>query len=309
MSMFIGRYSTLLIILIGIILGFSLPNIGLLWRPYLPYLLMLLMFFVSLTVEPKEIVKSTKNYPVIALTLSMVFIVTPLLSLLAGAFFSSAAYDGTVLAFASPSAIATGFWCGIFSGDVAAALVISTVTNLLAIITMPFTMFLALGTTFNINVGWMMLYLSEMILIPLAASFLLKRIYKKSLNNLSEYTSKVNSIIMMMLIWGSIAPGVATVESDVAEFTLLNLFMLIMLGLAFFAAYGLGKKYGRKQAITIGIAASVKNAALSLILGAGIFGSTIGPTVLPPLIANLIAQNILLVPLRMILKDQQDTNV
>jgi predicted Na+-dependent transporter len=184
-------------------------------------------------------------------------------------------------------------------------MVISTVTSLLAIVTMPFTLLLALRTTVNIDVGWMIIYLSEVILIPLAASFLLKTIIKKNLGHLKQHTSRVNSIIMMMLIWGSIAPGVSAVENDAAEFAYLNVFMLITLGLAFFAAYTLGKKYGRKQAITIGIAASVKNAALTLILGATLFGSSLGPTILPPLIANLIAQNILLIPLRAILKDQQ----
>ena len=304
MSTFINRYSTLLIIMLGIALGFLLPNIGLLWKGYLPYLLMLLMFFVSLTVEPKEIIESLRNYRVIALTLAMVFILIPLLSLLAKPLFSPTAYAGTVLAFASPSAIATGFWAAVFNAEVASAMVISTVTSLLAIVTMPFTMLLALRTTVNIDVGWMILYLSEVILIPLAASFLLKAAVKKSLSHLRQYTSKANSFIMMMLIWGSMATGVAAVEKDTSEFIYLNVFMLITLGLTFFAAYTIGKSFGRKQAITIGIAASVKNAALSLTLGATLFGPSLGPTILPPLIANLIAQNIMLIPLRIILKDQ-----
>lgn len=303
MSTFVNKYSTLLIILLGIVLGFLLPNIGLLWKPYLPYLLMVLMFFVSLTIEPKEIVKSIRDYRVIALTLSMVFIITPLLSLLAKPFFSPTAYAGTVLAFAGPSAIATGFWAAVFNAEVASALVISTVTSLLAIVTMPFTMLLVLRTTVNVDIGWMILYLSEVILIPLTASFLLKAIMKKSLNHLKQYTSRANSIIMMMLIWGSISGGVVAVEKDASEFAYLNVFMLMTLALAFFAAYTLGKRYGRKQAITIGIATSVKNAVLSLTLGATLFGSSLGPTILPPLIANLIAQNILLIPLKAILKD------
>lgn len=305
MSTIAGRYWTLLIILLGVVLGFVLPNIGLLWKPYLPYLLMLLMFFVSLTINPKEIKKSTKNYPVIMLSLFMVFIVTPFLSLLAKAFFSPIAYAGTVLAFASPSAIATGFWSSIFNGDVAAALVISTATNLLAIVTMPLTMYLVLGTTVNVDITWMILNLSEMIIIPLGASFLLKRTVRTGLNRLSVYASRFNLIIMTLLIWGSIAPGAAIAKGNAAEFALLNIFMFIMLGLALSVAYTLGRKYGRKQAITIGIASSVKNAALSLVLGATMFGSN----VLPPLIANLIAQNVMLIPLSMILREKQSTRV
>jgi predicted Na+-dependent transporter len=288
----------LLIILLGISLGFLLPSIGAAWKAYLPYLLMLLMFFVSLTVEPKEITHSIKNFPLIALVLFTVFIVTPSLSLLARLLFSQADYTGTVLAFACPSAIATGFWCSVIYGDVATGLVISTVTNLLAIVTLPFTMLILLGTTIRLDTGWMILNLAELILIPLGASFMLKAIAKKSLGHLSRYTSKANSIIMMLLIWGSIAPGVANAEKGIREFAFLNIFMLIMLALAFCVAYGLSRKHGREQAVTMGIASSVKNAALSLVLGLTFFR----PNIMSPLIANLIAQNILLIPLTIILK-------
>jgi predicted Na+-dependent transporter len=69
--------------------------------------------------------------------------------------------------------------------------------------------------------------------------------------------------------------------------------------LAFATAYLLCGRFGRKRAMTIGIAASVKNAALSLVIGETMFG----PAILAPLIANLIAQNLLLVPLKELLKD------
>lgn len=304
MSRPMGEYSTLLVILLGILLGFLLPNVGSAWKSYLPYLLMLLMFFVSLTIEPEEIMSSIKSYRIIALSLFMVFIFTPLLSLLAKPLFPATTYGGTVLAFASPSAIATGFWCSVICGDVAVALVISTVTNLLAIFTLPLTMLLALRSTFSIDVGWMIVNLSEVILIPLGASFLLKGIVRRSLRHLNDYTSRVNLVIMTMLIWGSIAQGAAIAEDHALEFVFLNIFMLATLGLAFSTAYGLGRRYGRERAVTVGIAACVKNAALSLVLGvagAQVFGSGI----LPPLIANLIAQNILLIPLTFILKKQR----
>jgi predicted Na+-dependent transporter len=305
MSKSMSEYSALLIVLLGVLLGFLLPGIGRTWKAYLPYLLMLLMFFVSLAVEPKEIAYSIKNYSLIVLVLFIVFIVTPSLSLLARPLFSQADYTGTVLAFACPSAIATGFWCSVIFGDVATGLVISTVTNLLAVVTLPLTMLVFLGAAVRIDIWWMILNLAELILIPLGASLMLKRMAGKSLGHLSGYTSKVNSIIMMLLIWGSIAPGVADAEKDGLGFVLLNIFMLIVLGLAFCIAYELGRKHGRERAVTVGIAGSVKNAALSLVLGLAIFGSN----VLSPLIANLIAQNVLLIPLTIILKKRCGNNL
>jgi predicted Na+-dependent transporter len=299
MKVSINKFSTMLVILVGIMLGFLLPDVGILWKPYVSYLLMLLMFSVSMVIEPKEITECAKNYPIIMLSLFMVFILTPLLALSAKVFFSPTDCSGTMLGFASPSAIATGFWSSVFNGDVAFGLVISAITNLLAIVTLPLTMLLTSGTTVTVDAVWMVLNLSELILIPLAASFLLKRFLEQASTRLGEYTPKANLIIMTLLIWGSIAPGVATVESNAAEFVLLNIFMLSALGLAFLAAYLYSRKYGRRQAITIGIATSVKNAVLALVLGEMVFGQS----VLPPLIANLIAQNLLMIPLGMILME------
>ncbi len=75
--------------------------------------------------------------------------------------------------------------------------------------------------------------------------------------------------------------------------------MLFVLSLAFVAAYLVGKRFGRRQAVTFGIAACVKNAALVPVVGVTGFG----PAVLPPLVANLIAQNLLVVLLRIFIRD------
>ena len=81
-------------------------------------------------------------------------------------------------------------------------------------------------------------------------------------------------------------------RNNVAEFALLNAFMLGILALAFTLTHFLTRRFGHKKAISIEISTTVKNAALSLVIGLAAFGHQ----VLPPLIANLIAQNLLLIP-------------
>jgi predicted Na+-dependent transporter len=299
MNSFVTRYSTSVVVLLSIVLGFLLPDIGLIWRPYLSFLLMFLMFLVSLAIEPKEIIESAKNYRVTFLALFMVLVFTPFLSLFAKPLFSPVSYVGTVLAFCAPSAVATAFWSGVFEADVAIALVISTTTSLLSIITVPMTMLVMVGAAVNVDTSWMMLNLVESVLIPMTAAFVFKKLLGRASKRLTAYSFRAELAIIVLLIWGSIAPGVVHVKDDIGEFASLNVFMLVTLGSAFATAYFLTRRHDRKQAITIGIAASVKNAALSLVIGTTMFG----PTILAPLIANLIAQNLLLVPLKAFLKE------
>jgi predicted Na+-dependent transporter len=55
-------------------------------------------------------------------------------------------------------------------------------------------------------------------------------------------------------------------------------------------------RFGHKKAISIEISTTVKNAALSLVIGLATFPTLI----IPPLIANLIAQNLFLIPAKAI---------
>jgi BASS family bile acid:Na+ symporter len=299
LSAVISKYPTPLIIVLSIALGFLLPQVGLILKPYLALLLMLLMFCVTLSIEPNEIAHSVRNYPVIIMGLFTVFVLTPLLSLPAKAFFPPIVYAGTVLAFCCPSAIATSFWAKVFKGDVSTAMVISIITNMLSIATIPATMLIAVGTAVNVDTASMMVNLGEIILIPIIVSFLLRELVRVDWNRAKIYSSRIELCILVLLIWGSIAPGVEYARNTVTEFALLNAFMFGTLAIAFILTYFLTRGFGHKKAISIQIATTVKNAALSLVVGLTAFG----PQILPPLIANLIAQNLLLIPAKALTKE------
>ena len=297
MSALVSRYLTPLTIILSIALGFSLPQVGLIWKPYLSVLLMLLMFFVALDIEPNEIASATRTYPVIMMGLFTAFILVPVMALPAKPFVSSIVYAGIILALCCPSAIVSAFWAKAFRGDIATALVMSITTNLLSIITVPATMLIAVGTVLNVNIASMMLNLAEIILVPMVASFLLRRFVHLDWNRASPFSSKAELCILALLVWGSIAPGVEYVRNDIAEFVFLNIFMLGILALAWTLTHFLTRRFGHKKAVSLEIATTVKNAALSLVVGLTAFGPQ-SARILPPLIANLIAQNLLVISAR-----------
>ena len=293
MSALIGRYFTSLIVVLSIFLGFAFSQVGMIWKPYLAVLLAFLMFFVTLTIEPNEIAHSVRNYPIILVGLFTTFVLVPVLALFAKPFFSPIIYAGALLALCCPSAIVSAFWAKVFKGDIATALVMSVSTNLLSIITIPATMLIAIGKTLNVDVLSMMVNLAEIILVPMAASFLLRRFVHFDWNRASGYGFRVELGLLFLVVWGSIAPGVEYVRNNLVSFALLNGFMVGTLAFAFTLTHFLTRRFGHEKAISIEIATTVKNAALSLVIGLAAFPQD--PQVLPPLIANLIAQNLLLI--------------
>jgi predicted Na+-dependent transporter len=298
MSALISRYFTSLIVVLSIILGFALPQVGVIWSgaPYLTLLLMFLMFFVTLSIEPNDIAQAIRNYPIILVGLFTTFVLVPVLALSTKPFFPAIIYAGTILALCCPSAIVSSFWTKVFKGDIATALVMSIITNLFSIVTIPATMLIAVGTVLNVPITSMMLNLAEIILIPMTASFLLRRFVHLDWNRVSGYGSRVELGILVLVVWGSTASGVEPVRNNVAQFASLNAFMLGILALAFTSTHFLTKRFGHKKAISIEISTTVKNAALSLVIGLATFPTPI----LPPLIANLIAQNLFLIPAKAI---------
>ncbi len=299
MSTIISKYLTLLVIVLSIVLGFVLPQVGLLWKPYLTVLLVILMFSLTLSIEPRQISRSISDYRVIGIGLFTIFVLMPSLSLISRIFFLPIVYAGTVLAFCCPSAIATTFWAKVFKGDVATAIVISVFTNLISIVTIPVTMLIAVGTTVNVDIAGLMLNLAEIVLIPMAASFLLRRAIHVDWTGLNKYSSRLELGILALLVWGSTAPGANYALNNLPDFVWLNVFIFALLASAFVMTHFLMRRFGHQKTISIEIATIVKNAALSLVLGLTAFG----PDVLPPLIANLVAQNLLLVLVKALNKE------
>jgi predicted Na+-dependent transporter len=253
---------------------------------------MLLMFSVALGLESKEITAAAKSYPVIITGLCTTLILVPIMGLSTKPFFSPMNYAGTILALCCPSAIVSSFWTKTFRGDVATALVISVITNLLSIITIPITILVAVGMTLNVNATSIILNLAEIILLPIALATVIKKYVRIDWNRLRSFGSRAELGIIVFIIWGSIAAGVVYVEGDLTEFAFLNGVIFSILVIASAITYLLARRFGYQRAIAVMIPTIVKNAALSLVIGLTVFGSEI----LPPLIANLIAQNLILIP-------------
>jgi len=299
MKTFLTRNSTSIVVLLSLLVGFLFPTVGLIWGNYLGVLLILLMFFSFLRINTQETKQSLRNLRPIGFALLMVCFFLPLFALPAKIIFPPVIFAGIVLAFASPSAVVTAFWTRIFKGDIAFALVITVMVTLLAVVTIPVTMLLETGTTVGMDLGALVRLLAELVLIPVLAVFLLKRAVSIRWEGITKNMHAVELLIVFLLVWGSIAPGTGTVENDPVQFLSLSIFILFFIALGFSMAYLLGKKFGYGRAIATGIATCVKNAGLSLVIGLSVFKSA----VLPPLIANLVVQNLLIVSLELLFRE------
>ncbi len=284
-----------IVVLVSIVLGFSFPDVGLAWKPFLPLLLAILMFFVTLGMQIEHVARSFRQYPALLSGLTAIFVLTPLIALTAKPLFPQITFTGVMLAFSCPCALVTSFWAKILNGDTATGLVLSAITNIMSIVTVPATLLLALGTSVIIDLNFMIINLAEVLLIPTLLSFGIRMLTKRNLTKVTSYTQNLQLVLLLLLIWGATSPGVSAALNSLTEFVSLATYMLVALAFAFVISYTLTLRIGKPQAITIGIASSIKNGALALVIGT----ATFQPAIVLPLVANLIAQTLLLVPLKL----------
>ncbi len=303
---FIRKFSSILVALIAVSLGLLLPGIGLLWHPYTSIFLALIMFFVSLNIKPREFVSSLRNYKIILLALGLVFLVPPILSVVGIPFFKPIEYAALVIAFSSPAAISSVFWCDVFCGHTPLALIISMVTNILALVTVPITILLVTQSIAQIDSAAIFANLFFILVVPLVAAQALRRLLSQKTQKIAVRSPPIQQALVLFLIWGAVAPGAIFVKESPVEFLLFLFFILLVLSATFVVAFFSGRRFGRSSAIALSVVSSHKNSTLAIVIGELV----LGPIALPVLIANLVGQNLFVIPARAALyfsKDESST--
>ena len=252
------------------------------------------MFLVALNIQPKEFIRSIKSYKIILLALILVFIVPTILSIAGIPLFNPTEYAALVIALSSPSAVSAVFWSDVFHGYTPLALIISMITNLLALITIPVTILLLTKTNAQIDSTAIFTNLLLIVLVPLIAGQALRKLSFKKTQKIVIHSTLIQHALLLFLVWGAVAPGAAFTQENPMDFMLLLLFILLILSATFAIAYLVGKRFGRSRAIALGLVSSQKNATLAIVIGELV----LGPIALPALIANLVGQNLFLIPAR-----------
>ncbi len=289
---FIKKLSSIIVALIAVTLGLLLPKIGLLWHPYTSIFLALIMFFVTLNLKPREFLNSLKNFKIILLAFCLVFLVPPLFSVVGISLFKPVEFAALVIAFSSPAAISSVFWCDVFHGHTPLALIISMMTNILALATIPITILLVTHTVAQIDSTAIFTNLFFILVVPLVAAQALRKLLSQKTQKIVVRGPLIQQTLVLFLIWGAVAPGSVFVEQRPTEFLLLLFFVLLILSATFVVAYFSGRRFGRSAAIALSVVSSHKNSTLAIVIGELV----LGPVALPALIANLVGQNLFVIP-------------
>lgn len=278
-----------LIILGALALGFVLPAPGLWLGPYLMPLLMLMMFLSCLKMDFSALGLALKGWWRYLVVLIFVFFVPAVFIFFFRVYLDSLVFVGLIIAAAAPSAVSSVFLSDLFKGEPAKALLAVTVTHLAAPILMPLVVWLFARQIVAVDF-WAMFYL---IIKLVAAPLFLAQIFirLKWHAKLSSPASTINTYLLVVLIWGIIAPARAVILNNPKQFLVLLLIVAVAVAIEVVLSFWFGRT--RREDITLSIVDSYKNFTLSGVLALTIFG----PLALLGSAVYSVVDNLILIPL------------
>lgn len=279
-----------------IIISFVLPDIGILFREYkiLNLGIFLAFFITGLSLETTGIRSQLLSYkPLVAAVLSSLFFFPLIAKILAEITLSREFMIGVCIIAVAPVTVASGVvLTSIGRGNVALALLICIIVNLLAIFTIPISLNLLLGFEGEINLPIFSMFISllTIVLIPTVIGQILRPFVIQKIAKLKKFFSVFQQVVVLLIIFNAFSSSTTkimeagTLLIKVAVFTIfLHLLILLM-------NYGISKiiRLDRPSTTAFTIQTSQKTLTVSYVVWAGYFAIPYPMAMIPGIIYHLV---------------------
>lgn len=280
-------------ILGAILLGFIWPNPGLWLKPYLIYLLLIIMFFSCLNINIKKLKEVPKNWWRYLIILGFIFLLPTIIVYLFHFCLKDLIYIGLIITTTMPAGISIVFLSDIMSGEPHKALIITTLSHLVSPLISPFLIWLFTRKIISIDFISMIILIGKLIIIPLILAQIVKFFKKEKI--LSVIGGNLNLILLFLLTWSSIALARAPILSNLNQFIISTIIVLFLLIITIIFGIYFGRNQSEK--ITWIVAGAYKNITLASVITITMF-EPIAPMMMVGIAVYSALSSILLIPLK-----------
>lgn len=243
-------------------------------------IIILIFLFSGLALNTSQIRAGVKDYKGTIIALLLIFLISPIFALLFSMLpLSTGLLLGLFLVAVMPCTLSSGVvMTDAAGGNMAHALLITIVSNSLAVITIPFSLALLLSYTGDTRVVEVeqlpiMIKIATLVLLPLIVGILIRNSMTNAIRPLLPYTSIVNQVGILMVVWMATCKGreaiVGSLDAIVPVLGVTFLFHLALVatGLLLTTIFTIEK--GRREGVIL--MGGQKTLPLSLILQVSLF--------------------------------------
>ncbi|MCE9586526.1 bile acid:sodium symporter [Candidatus Uhrbacteria bacterium] len=287
----------ILVILGGIILGLVFPSQLKVLNTYSTQLLILVFFFSSLRLSLGEVVSYAKDWRMLAITTLYMLVIMPFALFVPTSFLSREWSVALLILGAMPTGMTIALMAEFFGGKTSLALVITTITSLLAPFTIPLVTKIAIGQSMEIDTVGMFFSLSLTIVAPFILAMLVKKAVPKQVVKLDSVWRNLSVAAFGILITGIVA---STQGGGGMTFTMRDAWMMAvsmaLLGTMTWGAYYIVRWRSPADRMTIALCMLYMNNTLALFVGERFFRDL---GVVPKQVLLLLVVNALLPVLKL----------
>lgn len=286
------------VVLLAFILGIVLPDVFRPLNAFSTQLLILVFFFSSLRLSLSEVVSYAKDWRMLAVSSLFMLVVLPFALFLPARPFGQDWAVALLILGAMPTGMTIALVAEFFGGKTSLALVVTTVTSLLAPFSIPIVTKIALGEAVPIPILQMFWSLFLTIVAPFVLAMLMKRAAPRFVERRDAWFRNISVAAFGLLIAGIIAnttSGGAPISLTMRD-VLVLVGATLWLGTLTWAAYFITPWRTRSERVTIALCMLYMNNTLALFV-ADKFFAHLGAV--PKQILLLIVVNALLPPLKL----------
>lgn len=284
-------------VLIGLILGLTLPGTFAWLNKLSTPLLMLVFFTSSLRLSLPALLLYTKDWRMLLIANSFMLVIIPLALYIPLHFFSPAWALSFLIVGAMPTGMTIALVAEFFGGTPSLALLITATTSLLAPFTIPLIFQVAIGQSIPIPVAAMMQSLFITIILPFIAAAIIQRKLPKFVQK-NDARLRVTSVILFGLLVTGITAGTAgtALPSISLRDGILVAFGALWLGILTLASYDLLPWRTKPERLTVALCLIYMNNTLALFIADRYFKSY---GAVPRAVILLLVLNLLLIPIKL----------
>ena len=279
-----------LVVFISILLGFIWPTPGLLLKPLLMYLLIIMMFFSCLKINLKELREVPKNWWRYLILMLIIFVVPPSIIYLFHSWLQDMILVGLIVTAAMPAGIAIVFLSDLIGGESVKALVATTLAHILSPLVVPMITWFFVHEIVRIPFLDMVLLISELVVIPLLLAQLVR--LSRWSKQIAKAGTRLNLVLLFLLIWSSIALARSSILSHLGQFIIASAIVSVVFILVILFSAWFGRN--KKERITWAVATTYKNFTLATVVIVTMFG----PLAMVGAAVYDILDNLLLIPIK-----------
>lgn len=286
--MYIGLSSLIL----GSILGFKTTVPGQVIQNYSAEYTIVMIFLVSLTITPRQLMLIVKKPRVVIIGLFLSFIIMPFLSWFIARIMVSEPHlsAGIILLGLAPTAVNATVWTALLEGDTSISLAITGATMLLSTFLIPPLMLLLNGTNLTINVQTMLQQTITLFLIPMLFGIFLRWFLNKRLNTFLKMIPAITVICSAVLAFGINNINMPLILDQASMIPSLFGAIFVIYPLGFIISYVLIKSLCKpEEIIPLTYASAMKNLVAVLGLSLASFPSLVSFPIAISLIPQIIS--------------------